>query len=392
MSNAEFADDPLSRCAHQRARWKTLASSPRFFALVASAAMAMGCAPAPLAPSTVAVAPSRPSGSAQTPAADVAPADATAPGTVERTYSSSRCPLSFDGADIELARVAGQSITACDVALLSLAALREGGSPLAPRDALSRAVRDATFAREATARGLDRDAETQERLQRTLADALARDATRRSWVAPERSTIQRYFEEHRAEFDRVARVHVRAVVTSSEPAARAALRELSAGRDFGELARARSVAAGAERDDGDLGLVTEEGNELVPRAVAQRAFALTEFASVAPDPVRVEVTERVGRRRRPRTRVRFYVVQRLERIDAEPATLEAVARRIAFRLSLTSFRAALVRARGELLAGAQSVDAVSIDSRALTTVSLRPVPAPARSSGASRRVAAPRRR
>lgn len=362
------------------------------WALVAATHAA--CAPAPVAIRSTLSAATQPSGSGQqasTPDAAVAIADASAPTPLVRAVNASRCPLSFDDADVELARVGGQPITACDVALVSMTALREGGAPLTPREALARAVREATFAQEASARGLDREADVQERLQRTLADGVARDAARRAFVAPERATIQRYFDEHRAEFDRAARVHVRAVVLESERAAREAIRALAAGADFAELARSRSVIAGAQRDEGDLGLVTEEGSELVPRAVAQRAFALTEFAAVDPEPVRVEVTVLVGRRRRPQTRVRFFVVQRLERIDAEPATLDGVARRIAFRLSLSGFRAALVRARAELLAAAQTTDPVSIDARALTRVALRPSPR-ASSGRRSSRVAAPRRR
>lgn len=361
-------------------------------AAVLAAVLLTRCAPAPSAIHSAPSLGAQGSGaSQQLTVADVQPVDAASAAPLVRAISVSRCPLIFDDADVELARVGGQSITACDVALVSIASLREGGAPLSPREALARAVRDATFAREASSRGLDREPETLERLQRTLEDGVVRDAARRVFVAPERATIQRYFDEHRAEFDRSARVHVRAIVLDNERAARDAIRALGQGADFAELARARSIIAGAQRDDGDLGLAMEEGSDLVPRAVAQRAFALSEFGAVDPDPVRVEVTALVGRRRRPQTRVRFFVVQRLERIEAEPATLDGVARRIAYRLSLSGFRAALVRVRSELLAAAQATDAVSIDARALSRVSLRVETRSGRARRSSR-VAAPRRR
>lgn len=316
-----------------------------------------------------------------------------------RAQNAPSCPLSFADSDVELARVGGASITACDVALASIASLREGAAPLTAREALSRAVLDATFAREATARSGLVDDETRGRLDRTLADAVVREAARRGYVPPSRGEIERYFSAHRADFDREARVHVRAIALDSEARARAIARELQAGAPFEQLASAHSVLAGARRDEGDLGLCTVEGNDLVPRAVAQRAFALTEFSAVDPEPVRVEVQERVGRRRRLRTRVRWFIVQRLERTEAEPATVESVARRIAFRLGSSSWREALLRQRGEVLTQARATDAVTIDERALRSVVILSAPArgaaPARtrtSRARTHRVAAPRRR
>lgn len=322
--------------------------------------------------------------------------DASAPWSVARAQNSPPCPLSFVDADVELARVGTVAITACDVALVSLASLREGGAPLTAREALARAVFEAAFAREAEARPALLDDASRDRVDRTLADAVVREAARRAFVAPSRAEIERYFAAHRADFDREPRVHVRAIAVDSEGRARAVVRELQAGASFEHIAAERSVLSGARRDEGDLGLATIEGNDLVPRAVAQRAFALAEFGAIDPEPVRVEVQERVGRRRRVRTRVRWFVVQRLERTEAEAATVESAARRIAFRLGSSSWREALVRQRAEVLERARAVDSVSIDERALRSVSIRSAPAPAPAARTSRarthRVAAPRRR
>lgn len=309
------------------------------------------------------------------------------------------CLLRFADADVELARVAGASVTACDVALAALVRAREGAAGEDPRAVTTRVVREWVLSEEARARGLERDGETRRRVERTLADALVRDAARRAFVAPDAETIGRYFDEHRGEYEPRARVHVRAIALESEAEAREVLRALAAGAEFERLAAERSTLPGARRDEGDLGLTTDEGSDLVPRAVAQRAFALEEFSAIDPDPVRVETLERVGRRRvRTRVRVRWFVVQRLERLEAEPVTLDAVARRIAYRLSLSAWRSALVRARGEAIAAAAAVDSVSIDAQALSRVRLRlERPAPrepveTRQAPRRRRVAAPRRR
>lgn len=310
----------------------------------------------------------------------------TAP--LSRANSGAECPLSFADADVELGRVAGAPITACDVALFALSSLREGGAPLSAREALARAVIDATFAREWQARTALNDQELRARIERTLADAAVRDAARRRFVGPDRAELQRYFDAHRADFDRDARVHVRAIALDSEARARAVIDELRGGAAFERLAEERSTLPSARRDQGDLGLCTREGSDYVPRPLAERAFALSEFAAVDPEPVRVEVTELVGRRRRPRTRVRWFVLQRLERIEAEPATLESAARRIAFRLSSSGWREALLRERGALIERARAIDAVTIDERALRTVRIRDE-RPPRPRSASR---APRRR
>lgn len=327
---------------------------------------------------------------------DASAQDASAASLVARSQNSPSCPLSFADADVELARVGGLAITACDVALYSLASLREGGAPLSAREALGRVVLEAAFAREAEARAGLLDEASRDRLDRTLADAVVREAARRAFVAPSRGEIERYFAAHRAEFDREPRVHVRAIAVDSERRARQVVRELQAGASFEHIAAERSVLNGARRDEGDLGLTTIEGNDLVPRAVAQRAFALAEFGAIDPEPVRVEVQERVGRRRRVRTRGRWFVVQRLERVEAEAATVESVARRIAFRLGSSSWRDALLRQRAEVLERARAVDPVTIDERALRTVSIQSAPAARLTALTSRsrthRVAAARRR
>jgi hypothetical protein len=287
-----------------------------------------------------------------------------------------RCPTSFEHHAVLLARVGGEPLTGCDLALDALRATREGVAPESPSAAASALVRDAVFAREATVRGLSQDPTVRARIDQTLADAVVRAQARVGFAVPDRAAIERYFAQHRADFDRAARVHVRAIAVEHEQDARSILDALRAqGARFEELAVARSVLTGARRDQGDLGLVDRDGSELVPAAVAAIAHGLEAFGALAPDPVPIQtsVTVSGSRRRRPRVRVqtRWYVVQRLERVDAEPATVESAARRIAFRLVRDGWTARVDAARASLLESARARDPVTIDPSALRRVALR---------------------
>jgi parvulin-like peptidyl-prolyl isomerase len=112
-------------------------------------------------------------------------------------------------------------------------------------------------------------------------------------------------------------VHLRQIVVDSEEQALEILALLQAGAEFAELARERSVAAGSEDDDGDLGWC--------PRGVVAPELERAAFALQAG---RVSDVVRVGEG--------YYIVQVVER---EPArTLSAAAqlnlRRAAFELWL----------------------------------------------------------
>jgi hypothetical protein len=292
-----------------------------------------------------------------------------------RAPDASPCPVEFEHRDVSLGRVGGRVLTACDLAIDALLATREGAAPVRPSLAAQALLRDALLAREAEARRLDADPIVRGRIDRTLADALVRVAARDGFVAPGRAEIERYFTQHRSEFDRPARVHVRAIAVDHEQDARSILAALRAPDvRFEDLAVARSVLPGARRDQGDLGLVDANGGELVPPSVAAVAHGLGAFGELAQEPVRVEVAVTIpgrGRRRRTRQQVRWYVVQRLERLEAESITMESAARRVAFRLVGGAWTARVASARASLIELARTRDTVAIDPAALRRVALR---------------------
>ena len=85
---------------------------------------------------------------------------------------------------------------------------------------------------------------------------------------------------------------------------------------------ARSIDPLAERDQGDLGLLTVEGATGVLPAVVTVGFALTEPGQVADDPVEGFTRARSSRGRGARrgrapSGARWHVVQLLERIAEE---------------------------------------------------------------------------
>jgi hypothetical protein len=276
------------------------------------------------------------------------------------------CPIAFDDADVVLARVGDVTLTACDVAVAAARNIREGRPALPPREILRELVADAMLADEARARGLERDPSVARRVRETLAAgvvraealAAARDAL------PSEEDVARYYEAHRADFTISERVHLREVVLADEARARATLRD-AAIVPFETLVAERSTAPEARRDQGDLGLVPREGNDRVPRAVAEAGFALAEPGAVHPEPIRVETTEYVGRRRRPRTRVSWHVVQLLARVPERTLPLEDVARIIRHRLAHRSYEAAREAVRARLLTEARTAHPPTIHEPAL---------------------------
>ncbi len=79
--------------------------------------------------------------------------------------------------------------------------------------------------------------------------------------------IKRYYRDYREEFARPPRVRLRQILVQDRESAEQALAELEAGREFGEVAARRSVAANGVRQ-GDL------ARDQLPEALAEIVFAL----------------------------------------------------------------------------------------------------------------------
>lgn len=84
--------------------------------------------------------------------------------------------------------------------------------------------------------------------------------------------VERYYAEHRRDYERPARARLRQILVEDRASAELALGELEAGVDFGEVARIRSIGPSAQ----DGGLQGELSREDLPAALADVVFALAE--------------------------------------------------------------------------------------------------------------------
>jgi parvulin-like peptidyl-prolyl isomerase len=288
-----------------------------------------------------------------------------------------QCPVAFEDADVILARVGTVTLTACDLAVAAVRATREGRPPLPPRVLLDELVADALLADEARNRGLDGDPVTRERVRETLAAALVRHETLATMrhTLPSDEAVARYYEQRASEFTTGERVHLRAIVLDDLTRARETIRD-AASVPFETLVAERSVAPEARRDHGDLGLVPREGTDRVPPAVAEAGFALEAPGTVHPEPIRIETTEYIGRRRRPHTRVRWYVIQLLSRRPESVLPLVQAAPTIRFRLAWRAYDTARQTMRARLLSEARETQRVELSDAALRRVRVRVEPLP----------------
>lgn len=169
--------------------------------------------------------------------------------------------------------------------------------------------------RLAAERGLA-TAETAEVAPRRAIDALLKDAMAQD---PDEAEIASYYQQHRQEFSRPERVRLRQILTEDRRTADAAVRELSDGAAFDELARriSRDPSAASGGFQGELsradlppafvdlvfGLQPGQVSPVVPANYGFHIFQVTERlpAEVAPLPqVRGEIVERLRQQRADR--------------------------------------------------------------------------------------------
>lgn len=158
--------------------------------------------------------------------------------------------------------------------------------------------------------------QTAETAPRRAIDALLKDARAQD---PGEAEIARYYQQHRQEFSRPERVRLRQILTEDRRTADAAVRELSDGAAFDELARriSRDPSAASGGFQGELsredlppafvdlvfGLQPGQVSPVVPANYGFHIFQVTERlpAEVAPLPqVRGEIVERLRQQRADR--------------------------------------------------------------------------------------------
>lgn len=280
------------------------------------------------------------------------------------------CPVAVEDAGVEVARVAGVSLTVCDVAVRAWQRTREGLAPLGVRALVDELVAEegaAALAREEAAGGGLRDRAMAE----TLAEGLLRAEALARVAVPDEAAMARWYAAHAGDFQRPARVRARWAILRTEGGARAAIAALVAGETDFEGVLAGSIDPLRARDHGDLGeLRREEVPAAVGGAVVEAAFALTRDGAVTERPVRVSVTTTVTVRRRQRARrvAGWAVVQRLGRREAEVLPLEAVRRRVQHRMMRERYEAARDEARARWEERLRAQVEAAIDARGLGAV------------------------
>lgn len=177
------------------------------------------------------------------------------------------------------------------------------------------------LARLAIDRGLARDAGTASSRRRAIDALLAADLSQE----PSRQEIAAYYQAHRAEFARPERVRLRQILTENRGTAEQALREISDGADFAEVARRLSRDPGAASG----GFEGELSREDLPAAFAEVIFALQpgEVSGLMPAEYGFHIFQVVSRspaETMPLEEARGEIVERLRQERADRALAELV--------------------------------------------------------------------
>jgi peptidyl-prolyl cis-trans isomerase C len=223
------------------------------------------------------------------------------------------------------------------------------------------------LAKEATAKGYDKDPAAQQEIRAILRDSMLAEARKNAPVpadVPE-PEVRAWFEAHRAEYKDPERRRLSVVVLKDEPSAREALataKKLGSGAQWGELVRAKSLDPQARANvpvdlAGDLGIASPPGdprgeNTRVPEEVRAAAFEIPEIGAVAD-----RVVSSKGK---------FYVVRLTQKIPAHERTYEEAERTIRVKLAQDKLRAK----EDELIAELRKSVKVEIDEASLATVKI----------------------
>jgi len=221
------------------------------------------------------------------------------------------------------------------------------------------------LAREASAKGYDREPLAQQELRAILRDAMLVEARKGAPTPAEvpEAEVRAWFEAHRADYKDPERRRVSVVVLRDDASAREALalvKKTEGAAQWGEVVRAKSIDPQARANvpvdlAGDLGIVSPPGdprgeNTRVPEAVRAAVFEIAEVN---------QVLDRVvagGEKR--------YVVRLTQKIAAHERTFEEAERSIRVKLSQDRLRAK----EDELIAELKKSVKVEIDEAAVATV------------------------
>lgn len=240
-------------------------------------------------------------------------------------------------------------------------------SPERRKELLEDLIEVELLAREATAKGYDKDPVAQQELRATLRDALLHEAHE---GAPEPNAIpdeevHAYFDAHKADYKDPERRRVSVIVLKDEATAKQVLDQAlktPGATQFGEIVRAKSIDAQAKANvpvdlAGDFGMVSPPGDDRGdnPRIPPEVRAGVFEIGKVD------EVLGRVVR-----AGDKFYVVRLTQKTDARERTFAEAERSIRVKLAQDKIRAK----EDDLLKQLRVQFPVQIDEAALATVSV----------------------
>lgn len=240
-------------------------------------------------------------------------------------------------------------------------------SPERRKELLDDLIEVELLAREATAKGYDKDPVAQQELRATLRDAVlheAREGALEPNAIPE-SEVHAYFDAHKADYKDPERRRVSLIVLKDEATAKQVLelaQKTPGATQFGDLVRTKSTDAQARANvpvdlAGDFGMVSPPGDDRGdnPRIPAEVRAAAFEIAKV--DDVLARVVKSGDK---------FYVVRLTQKTDARERTFAEAERSIRVKLSQDKLRAK----EDDLLKQLRTQFPVTIDEAALAKVNV----------------------
>jgi len=159
-----------------------------------------------------------------------------------------------------------------------LESLQQQRGPIQPerfKDVVRGMIQEEILLQGATAEGLDQDAAVKAKLEQARRQVLIEELVRRKVIAQSQVTdeeARKMYEDNKRLFSRET-VRVSHIMVRTEVEAEAILKELQAGKDFVELAKAKSQDTGSAEKGGDLG---ELRHGQTAREFEDEAFRLKE--------------------------------------------------------------------------------------------------------------------
>lgn len=238
-------------------------------------------------------------------------------------------------------------------------------SPERRKELLEEMITIELLAKEATAKGYDKDALSEQELRAILRDAMLAEA-RKDAPKPEdvpEAEVRSYFDAHRADYKDPERRRVSVVVVRDEATGKTVLeaaKKAVGATAWGEVVRAKSIDPQARANVpvdlvGDLGIVSPPGdargeNPRIPEEVRVAAFEIAEPGGIAG-----RVVASGGK---------FYVVRLTQKLAAHERTFEESERSIRVKLSQDKLR----KKEDDLLVELRKTVKVEVDESALATV------------------------